>query len=142
VAREIVDRLRGRIVVGHVITFDIDHLTAEFHRSGFALPPVSGATICTRELVKLHLPAGSRTLRACCERLGLTYDGAHSALGDARAAASLFVALRASFGDCGVVQAHFSAAAIRWPDFELDAASPWTRELNGIPTARAVAVTR
>src|SRR5487761_2613508 len=47
------DHLRGRIIVGHVVAFDLGHLREEFNRAGSALPELSGATLCTRDLARI-----------------------------------------------------------------------------------------
>jgi DNA polymerase III subunit epsilon len=128
VGGELGDRLRGRVLVGHVIGFDLGYLRAEFARAGVALPPVAAAGICTHDAVKRHLPPGSRTLRACCERLCLPFDDAHSALGDARATAALLLALRGRFGDLGAGRAWRAASRTEWPEILGGTAAPWTRE--------------
>lgn len=66
VAGEIATRLRGSILVGHVVEFD--------------------------ELARAYLAPGSRTLAAVCARLGIARTDAHTALGDARVTASVMAA--------------------------------------------------
>lgn len=92
VAGEIATRLRGSILVGHVVEFDLAHLRGEFDRIGDRLPDFCGATICTRELARAYLAPGSRTLAAVCARLGIARTDAHTALGDARVTASVMAA--------------------------------------------------
>lgn len=87
---EIADRLRGRIVVGHYVSFDLAHLSSECSRINYPLPNVSLGSICTRDLAHRFLPPGPRTLQNCCEAVGITVSDAHSARGDTRATAELF----------------------------------------------------
>lgn len=112
---ELVHQLRGNVVVGHVITFDLGHLAAEFERAGLTLPDVKTASLCTRDLARAYLPPGPRSLAACCTAAGVPLTGAHTALGDARAAAGL---LRA-FVDAGHAadweQCRSRAASVDWP---------------------------
>jgi len=86
---ELVRRLAGRILVGHVLAFDAGHLGAEFARAGMPLPDLVADGVCTRDLARDHLPPGPRSLEACCAAIGVAHHGAHSALGDARATATL-----------------------------------------------------
>src|SRR5665213_1445534 len=87
IADQVAQMLRGRIVVGHVIAFDVGYLAEEFRRAGMELPDLLSATLCTRELAQLALPPGPKSLHACCAALGIDNEAAHTALGDARATA-------------------------------------------------------
>ena len=93
VSGELVARLRGRVVVGHVLEFDLSHLRAEFARGGYDLPELENAGICTRDWARVHLQGPSYALTACCERAGVRQQGVHTALGDARATAGLLTVL-------------------------------------------------
>ncbi len=100
VAVEITERLRGRVVVGHVVSFDLAHLHAEFDRAGRRLPDLGGASLCTRALAAHAGLERPRTLVGCCAAAGVPLKGAHTALGDARSTAGL---LR-HFLACGAVE--------------------------------------
>ena len=89
-ADEITERIQGRIIVGHVIEFDLAHLACEFSRIGRGLPNVGSVSVCTRDLARRQLRFKPLTLRNCCEQLGIAVQGAHSALGDTRATVALF----------------------------------------------------
>jgi len=94
--------LSGRVVVGHnVDRFDLAFLRAECRRSGGeqAVPgPLS--TVDTLRVAQHHLGLrGRATLVDCCAHYGLSWDDHHSALGDARVTAALFVAMRGQLGD-------------------------------------------
>jgi DNA polymerase-3 subunit epsilon len=89
IAAELESLLRGRVPVAHNLSFDASFLAAEYERLGYAVPlsPTSG--LCTMRLASLYLPAGPRTLEACCDCIGYRIESAHAALEDARATARL-----------------------------------------------------
>lgn len=88
-APELLRRLAGRVVVGHVLEFDLAHLEMELRRAGISTPDLRPSGLCTRQLARRYLPPGPRTLSACCRAAGVRVEGAHTAIGDARAAAGL-----------------------------------------------------
>lgn len=91
VAASLAARLAGAVVVGHNVAFDLGFLTAEFRRLGVEVPQLPA--LCTRSLaVRLHPELERRRLADCCAAAGVTLDGAHTALGDARATARLLTA--------------------------------------------------
>jgi DNA polymerase III subunit epsilon len=85
----IVERLRNRVVVGHVLSFDVAFLAAEAARASYAMPELGSAGWCTRELCRSHLQGDSYALAACCVRAGIDQRDPHTALGDAHATAAL-----------------------------------------------------
>lgn len=88
VAPRLLECLAGRVLVGHHVACDHAFLEREFARIGVPLPPVP--LLCTKHLARGHLPgAGGYGLAACVEAAGLGWYPAHTALGDARAAADL-----------------------------------------------------
>lgn len=109
---EILAALSGRVVVGHFVSFDLAMLAGEARRSGLEWqePPCFD----TFELMGgLGLAPGNMDLVDMLARLGIEPQGdRHSAAGDARMAADLFVALarrlighgRGTFG--GAIAAH------------------------------------
>lgn len=112
--------LRGAIVVGHNLKFDLGFLHAEAERAGRALPALPA--LCTLALGRRFagdLPR--RRLRDCCEDAGIELVDAHSALGDANATAALLLAYLArargvgitSLGELGCEASPVPAAA--WP---------------------------
>lgn len=111
-------RLEGRVVVGHVVAFDLGHLGAEFARAGRPWPVLSDASICTKELASTILPEGSRSLRSCCAASGVAAPVAHRALPDARATAALFVRLLDRLGEDRAASAWASAQQVTWPTHE------------------------
>lgn len=118
VAQTICQRLSGRIIVGHVVAFDIGHLSGEFTRAGLMMPSLIDSTLCTRDLARVVLPPGPKTLAACCEATGIEHKAAHTALGDARATAGLLVTLLRSGFDPGLDALSAAAGEIAWPDLD------------------------
>jgi DNA polymerase III subunit epsilon len=80
--------LVGAVVVAHNAAFDLAFLRAEYAYQGWVLPWLPA--LCTLEASDYYLPAlERRRLGDCCSAVRVHVDGAHSALGDARAAAAL-----------------------------------------------------
>ncbi|MFO0931353.1 MAG: exonuclease domain-containing protein [Planctomycetota bacterium] len=101
VAGDVLDRLRGAIVVGHNVRFDEGFVRAECDRFGALVPAFP--SLCTLEMASaLRLGAPSRRLADCCSAAGVRIDHAHSALGDARAASGLLAACLRIAGDQGI----------------------------------------
>lgn len=88
VADHLAALLRGRVVVGHNVAFDLRFLVAEFELAGRPLGQVP--SLCTQRLAADYLPGPKRTLSVCCEQAGVVNTHAHSALGDTLATAELF----------------------------------------------------
>jgi DNA polymerase III subunit epsilon len=93
-AGEVLSRLRRFVgdapLVGHEIAFDMEFLDIEARRSG--LPPLSaGRLVLDTRLISnlVHGPGLSHSLEAVAERLGVTIQSRHSALGDALATADI-----------------------------------------------------
>lgn len=87
IAGDVLLRLANMVVVGHNVDFDLSFLRAEFGRCGWEVPGWDG--LCTLELSVLVGNSGSRSLEACCVAEGIRHEDAHTAGGDARAAAEL-----------------------------------------------------
>lgn len=85
-----VQRLVGEVpVIAHNARFDLAFLRSELSGAGVAMPYLQ--SICTLEASHRFLPdLDRRKLADCCSAVGVRLTGAHSALGDARAAAGLF----------------------------------------------------
>ncbi|WP_456514788.1 exonuclease domain-containing protein [Agrococcus sp. UYP33] len=80
--------VQGLPLVAHNARFDVSFLTNEFANVGHELSSVGH--ICTLEASHQLLPRlDRRRLPDCCHAAGVRLDGAHSALGDARATAGL-----------------------------------------------------
>ncbi|WP_431837081.1 exonuclease domain-containing protein [Cellulomonas sp. Y8] len=118
-------RLSGLVLVAHNARFDLGFLRAEFARAGWAMP--WAPSLCTLEESRRHLPSlARRRLPDCCAAAGVRHEGAHSALGDARAAAGLLAAyLGTRRGGAALYDALVAeAAAVAWPDGPTGAVVP------------------
>ena len=109
--------LKGRVLVAHNLAFDAPFLAAEFARVGYVVE-LGGATgLCTMRLASHYLPAGSRTLEACCNGIGYSIGAAHTALEDARATAHLlayYIGQEKDFAGYWVNEI-VAAQALTWP---------------------------
>lgn len=91
IVQHLTQRLAGAAVAAHNARFDLAFVRAEYTRAGWRLPHLPA--LCTLEASEYHLPAlDRRRLQDCCWAVGAPHAGAHSALGDARAAAGLLAA--------------------------------------------------
>ncbi|WP_165358779.1 3'-5' exonuclease [Haloactinopolyspora alba] len=111
-------RLAGAAVVAHNAPFDLAFLRAEYRRLGWVLPHVPA--LCTLDASQYHLPhLDRRRLADCCWAVGTRVSGAHSALGDATATASLLAAfMHPNWGPSPLAE-HVAlpeqASRLRWP---------------------------
>lgn len=121
VVDQINEFLRGRILVGHNVSFDLDFLALEYSRSGWEVP--SPPWFCTLEASSSYLPSLSRRkLAACCSAAGIAMGNAHAALDDARATAALLAHYRdrrRTDFDSRTVPELKRAADIVWPSIPL-----------------------
>lgn len=83
--------LGGVVVVAHNAEFEDDFLTAEFRRAGIH-PPAMPA-LDTLTVAQASVPTRNHRLATLCAWAGVRIDGAHTAVGDARATAQLLPAL-------------------------------------------------
>jgi DNA polymerase-3 subunit epsilon len=111
-------RLAGLAMVAHNARFDLGFLRAEFARAGWALPFLP--SLCTLEASRFYLPdLDRRRLPDCCAASGIRLVDAHSAMGDARATATLLASyLDPDFGHAPLAE-HLGlptvALAVIWP---------------------------
>ena len=91
----------GRVVVGHNIGFDLAILANEHKRAGMEwdAPPALDTGLLARAL-NPNLPDGS--LEAIAAWLGVEITGRHTALGDAQAAAHIYLNLVPKLSSAGV----------------------------------------
>ena len=82
VAAALAHRLHGAVLVAHNLSFDVRMLRQEFERLDADID--EGRGHCTLRLT-------SETLDAACSRFGISLDGHHRALADARATAQLLL---------------------------------------------------
>lgn len=123
-ASELIELLRGRVVVAHNAAFDVPFLTAELARVGVPLAPARVPQLCTMRLSSYFLTTRTRRLEDCCQAAGISLVDAHSALGDARATARLLVHYMNCPVQCPPWQAELARAqSYRWPEL-LDVCPP------------------
>lgn len=117
-ASPLVGLLKGRALVGHNVSFDAAFLKSEFGRAGWGWPSVP--TLCTLKESFHFLPhLDRRRLADCCSECGIQIDGAHTALGDARATARLLAKYLDPHAGIHPLSEHHTilsaAAGVAWP---------------------------
>lgn len=107
ISNDLLRLLNGRIIVGHNASFDIRMLKQEFTRLGIEVE--FGKPFCTMIGARQLLPQGMDNLTDACNYSGITVDGAHSALGDARMTMSLFQFVSSSEQEFSPARCNYSA---------------------------------
>lgn len=116
IAGDLVELLRGRVMVAHNLPFDAGFLASEFTRLGVYAPVSGMSDVCTMRWAGRLLPGAPRSLAGCCAMSGIPLDGHHSALVDARAGAALLAVLMSlSRPTTPWKQAVRKATALTWP---------------------------
>ena len=84
--------LRGAVVVGHNIRFDLSFLLREFRRSGSDMAELLGdvPVLDTVRMARRRFGRGGNGLQRLAPRLGIAPTGAHRALADAQTTALVF----------------------------------------------------
>lgn len=96
IAKELVVRTEGHIIVGHNVRFDYGFIKSEFSRLGYDF---QRDTICTIQQSKKIIPGHpSYSLGKLCASLGIKITDRHRAAGDALATVRLFELLRQRSG--------------------------------------------
>lgn len=130
-AGDVVERLAGRVVVGHNISFDTRFLAAEYARIGLPTTLAHEHCVCTMKAAGHYLPGHGRSLGALCHALGIMNTAPHAALGDALATAELLVRMTEPHGGLGVLtqqyDLHRFASCIEWPDVRPSGMPPFQR---------------
>jgi DNA polymerase-3 subunit epsilon len=95
IAGELARQMVGRVFVAHNARFDWNFLSAEYDRVASApLESIANEQLCTVRLSRRflsHLPR--RNLDAVAHHYGVSIEGRHRAMGDARATAHVLVGL-------------------------------------------------
>ncbi len=92
----------GRLLVGHAVGFDLAVLEREAQRSGSGWQ--KPRSLCVRSLAMLVAPdLANHSLDGLAQWLGVTISNRHSALGDAEAAAHIFLSLVPLLEQRGIV---------------------------------------
>lgn len=89
IAPYVLRALSRRILVAHNASFDARFMASELMRSGVALDDRTLPALCTMRWSPWFLNSPSRRLVDCCAACGISLTSAHSASGDAMAAAQL-----------------------------------------------------
>jgi DNA polymerase-3 subunit epsilon len=85
---DLLDFMRGSVMVSHNIRFERDFLSTEFGAAGVFLPAIPG--LCTLQLAyRYEKTIANHRLATCCAAAGVPFHASHTALGDARAEAEL-----------------------------------------------------
>jgi len=92
--------LRGAVVVGHNIRFDLSFLLREFRRSGSDMAELLGdvPVLDTVRMARRRFGRGGNGLQRLAPRLGIAPTGAHRALADAQTTALVFQRLLEPIG--------------------------------------------
>ena len=95
------DMMKGMVVVGHSIGFDLAILKAECDRCGlpWKTPPALDTALLYSALYPKEKDIGLESLAA---RFGVEIEGRHTALGDALVTAEVWIALMAQLVDRGI----------------------------------------
>lgn len=89
IAGHLFDLLRGRLLVGHNVSFDLMFLEAEYDRLTVPFPVTQDGALCTMRLASTFLPGAGRSLAECCRVADVDLTGHHCASSDATATAAL-----------------------------------------------------
>ena len=135
IAGDLVQRLRGKVLVAHNFRFDSTFLRKEFERIGVNVPITPDSGLCTMQLASEYLDTARRSLDACCASIGYRLRDAHSALEDARAAARLLCHFLLETPAFVQKVAHKlpHLAAVEWPQLEVYGVAPVTRRAGPKP---------
>lgn len=99
--REAESHIRGRILIGYSVGFDLAVLANEAERAGIAW--AKPRSLCVRLLAATANPnLPDYSLEALASWLGVELTSRHQALGDARAAADIFVAMVPKLAERGI----------------------------------------
>lgn len=96
IASSVLAWLEGVVVVAHNAPFEDEFLSAEFARVGIR-PPAQPA-LDTLPMAQSCVPTANHRLGTVCEWAGVRIDGAHTAVGDARATSQMLPRLLAARG--------------------------------------------
>lgn len=89
IAPYVLRALGHRVLVAHNASFDARFLSSELVRSGVPFEDPTPPALCTMRWSRWFLRSPSRRLADCCTACGISLTSAHSASGDAMAAAQL-----------------------------------------------------
>lgn len=139
IADQLIEHLRGRVLVAHNARFETSFLRAEFARLGMTSPVEDADAICTMKLAKTHLPGVSSKLSECCAALDIPLTDAHEALADARATALLLGEYRRMGRQDAAWWRHYAtkASAATWPARRRGTGAAWIARGRQFETTQA-----
>lgn len=134
IAGDVVELLRGRVVVAHNLAFDGPFLASEYELLGVTTPLGADSGLCTMRLAGWFLPGAGRSLASCCAAAGVELRNAHCALDDARAAAGLLRCYLAMAGPRpSWARLVADAPSVPWPALSGYGVPPVDRETATLP---------
>jgi DNA polymerase-3 subunit epsilon len=143
IADQLIEHLRGRVLVAHNARFETTFLRAELARLGITSPIDDADALCTMKLAKTHLPGAGTKLADCCSALGIPLEDAHEALADARATAILLGEYRRmGRQDAAWWRDHATrAAGAKWPKRRRVHHAEWVPRSRTAPVAHGTQAT-
>ncbi len=130
--------IKGRLLVGHAVGFDLAVLAREAQRAG--LHWQKPRSLCVRTLAMIAAPnLANHSLDGVAQWLGIEIVNRHSALGDAEAAARIFLALIAELEKKGIVTLAQAERACRQRSttLEQETAAGWASPVGAPAPAMA-----
>ena len=133
-AGQVLPRLRTfvstSVVVGHAVGFDLAVLAQEAHRAG--LDWEKPRSLCVRSLAMIAAPnLASHSLDGLAQWLGIHIENRHSALGDAEAAARIFLGLIPELEKRGIVTLAHAERACRQQLRSSETPTGWVEPVGG-----------
>ena len=138
IADQLIEHLRGRVLVAHNARFETTFLRAELARLGITSPIDDADALCTMKLAKSHIPGAGSKLADCCAALGIPLEDAHEALADARATALLLGEYRRMGRHDAAWWRSYSTQASRatWPKTTRSPRAEWLPRSRGVSSGR------
>jgi DNA polymerase-3 subunit epsilon len=137
IAPQLVEHLRGRVLVAHNARFETTFLRHELAKLGVTSPITDDDALCTMKLATTYLPGSGRKLADCCAAFDIPLVDAHEALADARATAHLLSAYLEAGRDESAWWAQWGdfAAQAPWPVLTTGSSAPWMSRRRGVGVA-------
>lgn len=132
---DLTERIAGRVLVAHNLSFDTDFLRAEYARVDSSVDIHAVPGLCTMRLARDFLTAPNRQLSVCCAAAGVEFTDAHAALHDARACAGLLACfIRAAGRPEPWAPLLDASQLIEWPVFRASGRTVLREQTESLPT--------